>query len=142
MILSGFSFHEIRDQQVGWPPVRALHLAEVLNWLEKDVGDLDCGVGLVLPPNELAQNHPNPFNASTTIGYSIKETGHVTLKIYTVAGELVRTLVDERRGPIAGGYAVTWNGRNNLGDPVSSGVYFCRLLAKNFSQTKKMVLLK
>jgi flagellar hook assembly protein FlgD len=88
----------------------------------------------------LAQNYPNPFNPSTTIKYSVKEKAHVSMKIYNVAGQLVRTLVNSDMN--AGAYIETWNGRSNSGDPVSSGIYFYRLVTKNFSMTKKMVFLK
>ena len=65
----------------------------------------------------------------------------VTLRVYNVAGALVKTLVNGERAPgIA--HAVTWDGRNNAGQRVASGVYFYRLVTKEFSRTKKMVLLK
>jgi hypothetical protein len=95
-----------------------------------------------LASNALAQNYPNPFNPVTTIRYSIKEQGRVRLRVYDTAGHLVRVLVDEIRTPQPGGVAVAWDGKNELGDPVSSGVYYYRLSAKSFSQTKKMVFLK
>jgi flagellar hook assembly protein FlgD len=66
----------------------------------------------------------------------------VSLKIYNAAGQLVRTLVDEMQAPIQNGYSKIWNGMNNQGQPVSSGVYFYKLVTTNFTQTKKMVLLK
>jgi hypothetical protein len=85
---------------------------------------------------------PNPFNPETTIRYELKERGHVSLAIYDVAGKLVRTLVDEVKMPLAGGYSATWDGRTNSGKPVASGVYFYRLLTKTFVETRKIVLLK
>jgi flagellar hook assembly protein FlgD len=92
--------------------------------------------------NRLGQNYPNPFNPKTTIEYSIKERAPVTLKIYNVAGQLVKTLVNEIQSPKAEGYAITWDGRSNTGQPVSSGVYFYRLETRDFVQTKKLLLLK
>jgi hypothetical protein len=86
----------------------------------------------------LAQNAPNPFNPSTTISFGIASPGRVTLSIYDVSGRLVRTLLDEPRS--AGLYRQTWDGRNAGGATVSSGVYFYRLRAGAFSETKKMVL--
>lgn len=89
----------------------------------------------------LGQCYPNPFNAATTIEFSIRERSHVTLQIYNIAGQRVRTLVDEDRAP--GVHAdVTWDGRDNDGRPVASGIYFYRLTAQGFTQTKKMILLK
>ena len=73
--------------------------------------------------------------------YGIKERAHVSLRIYNAAGQLVRTLVDEVLAPDQV-TPVEWDGSNNAGQAVSSGVYFYRLVTKNFSQTKKMVLLK
>ena len=89
----------------------------------------------------LSQCYPNPFNAATTIEFSIGEPARVKLQIFNVAGQRVRTLVDEERS--SGIYNdVTWDGRDSDGRPVASGIYFCRLTAKDFTQTKKMILLK
>ena len=88
----------------------------------------------------LVQNFPNPFNPATTIAFSLARRGHVVLAIYDVRGALVRTLVNETR--TAGDYRIEWDGRNNAGTSVSSGVYFYRLSASGFRSTKKMVLLK
>jgi hypothetical protein len=91
--------------------------------------------------NYLAQNHPNPFNPTTTIGYSVKENVKVSLRIYNVKGQLVRTLVDEVATPGITYHAI-WNGMDNAGEKVSTGVYFYRIAAGDFVETKKMVLLK
>jgi FlgD Ig-like domain len=90
----------------------------------------------------LAQNMPNPFNPSTTITYSVplSNAEHVTLKVYDIRGKSVRTLVDRVVGP--GMHSVFWHGDNDSGRQVGSGVYFYRLKAGKFSQTRKMVLLK
>jgi len=77
----------------------------------------------------------------TTIAYQLKEPGRVTLNIYNVAGQLVRTLVDANRE--AGiNYEARWDGTTRSGERVASGVYFYRLVAKDFVKTRKMVLLK
>lgn len=86
--------------------------------------------------------HPNPFNPSTTVEYSIRRAGHVSLRVYNVAGQLVATLVDEAQNPGLGLRSATWDGRDDQGRPVSSGIYFCSLVADGFSSTTKMVLLK
>jgi hypothetical protein len=88
----------------------------------------------------LAQNEPNPFNPETTIRFTMPASGNVTINIYDAAGRLVRSLVDGVKD--AGSHNVTWNGVDNHGSPVSSGVYFYRLTAGKFSETKKMTLLK
>jgi hypothetical protein len=90
--------------------------------------------------NELFQNYPNPFNPNTTIKYSIKDRANVSLKIYNVAGQLVRTLLNEEKMP--GIYTIQWNGEGNAGDPVASGVYFYRMATKDFIQTHKLIVLK
>jgi hypothetical protein len=89
----------------------------------------------------LRQNVPNPFNPFTTISYDVPDGGgKVTLRIYDVTGRLVRTLVDGYEP--AGSRAVTWNGRNDLGRSLASGIYFYRMTAREFSNTKKMILLR
>ncbi len=88
----------------------------------------------------LAQNFPNPFNPITDIGFGIKESGHISIRIYDAAGRLVTTLVDESR--LAGRYTTEWNGQNSDGSSVASGIYFYRLVAGEFVQTKKLVLLR
>jgi len=90
--------------------------------------------------NSLAQNYPNPFNPQTTIAFSIAERANVRVAVYNVNGALVRTLANESRA--AGAYELTWDGRDDGGRQVASGVYFYRLTAGSFTQTKKMVLLK
>jgi len=95
-----------------------------------------------LPPKPLTlhQNFPNPFNPSTTIAFFLPTGGPVALRIYDVGGRLVRTLVDGSM-PI-GTHRVTWNGMNDRGAPVSSGVYYYRLRAEKKTITKKMVILR
>lgn len=88
----------------------------------------------------LAQNFPNPFNPNTTIAFGLKESGHVSLKIYDAAGKLVMTLVNETRP--AGHYIAEWNGRGVNDHTAASGVYFYRLDHGRESVTKKMVLLR
>jgi hypothetical protein len=88
----------------------------------------------------LSQNYPNPFNPSTTIRFSLPSSGYVTLDVYNILGQKVRTLVDEN---LTAGYKqIFWDGTNQQGQPVSSGIYFYRLKTDSFSETKKMVLMK
>ena len=89
----------------------------------------------------LYQNFPNPFNPSTTIRYDVPAgSGAVTLKVFDVAGRLVKTLVNGK--PAAGPERIDWDGTNAKGHGVSTGVYFYRLEASGFSQTRKMLLVK
>jgi hypothetical protein len=96
---------------------------------------------------ELSNSYPNPFNPSTTIVYGLPRQSLVKLSVYSILGQEVRTLVDGVQG--ASYYRVTWNGRDNGGMQVSSGVYFFRIQANAtdgkaelFTQVKKMVLMK
>jgi hypothetical protein len=95
-----------------------------------------------LPPAgpQLAQNVPNPFNPETTIAFHLPEAGPARLTIYDIGGKLVRTLVDEPRA--AGAHKAIWQGDDEAGHPVASGVYLYRLEARSYSETKRMVLVK
>jgi hypothetical protein len=89
---------------------------------------------------QLGQNAPNPFNPGTTIRYTVSERGPATLRIYDVRGRLVRTLTDRVLAPDQ--YTVTWDGKDDAGHGVPSGVYFYRLEANGTSMSRRMVLLK
>jgi len=93
-------------------------------------------------PTEFAllQNHPNPFNASTVIEFAVPEPGHATLEIYNIMGQRMAMLKDEFLA--AGQYSVIWDGRDEYGSVVASGMYFYRLRAGRFLETRKMVLMK
>ncbi len=92
----------------------------------------------------LGQNYPNPFNPETTIRFDIpnlkSEPVNVQLAIYKISGQLVRLLVNDERAP--GSYQIQWDGRNEVGERVSSGVYFYTITAGDFKATKKMLVLK
>jgi hypothetical protein len=140
--LGGFGFDFIRDDDVNGVPDYAHHLAEIFTWFPGLDGGRPTGIDPVAYANRLDNAYPNPFNPTTTIRYSIASAGHVSLRIYNAAGQLVRTLVDEKQAPVAEGFNVTWDGTDNHGQGVSSGVYFYKLSAKEYGETKKMVLLK
>ncbi|MGD1048963.1 MAG: FlgD immunoglobulin-like domain containing protein [Candidatus Krumholzibacteriaceae bacterium] len=88
----------------------------------------------------LAQNYPNPFNPMTRIAFGLSAPGHVSLRIYDAAGRLVRMLAEGNRP--AANFAEVWDGKDARGAPVASGIYFCRLDAGSFTQTRKMILLR
>ena len=94
---------------------------------------------------ELLSNYPNPFNPETWIPYRLAEEAFVALTIYNPSGQVVRTLEIGHR--IAAAYenrskAIYWDGKNELGEQVASGVYFYTLTAGDYSATRKMVILK
>jgi hypothetical protein len=89
---------------------------------------------------ELRANHPNPFNPSTTIEYSLATAGNVRITVFDPAGRQVRALVD--RGEGRGAHSVNFDGRDDRGQPLASGVYLCRLESGGATLTRKMVLLK
>ena len=89
---------------------------------------------------KLIQNYPNPFNPTTVINYEIPVSENVTLTIYNSLGQQIKTLVDEHRN--AGYYQVAWNGRDKNNTIAPSGIYFYRIQAGNFIESKKMILLK
>jgi hypothetical protein len=88
----------------------------------------------------LLPNYPNPFNPDTYIEYALPTDCQVTLVVYNILGQRVRTLINSHQ--TAGFKSVRWDGKDDSGDQVSAGVYFYSIKADNFSQTKKMLLLK
>lgn len=106
----------------------------------------DTSVGIDRPivdegyVNTLYPNYPNPFNPETVIWFSLKDNGPVTVKVYNVAGQLVRTLFDGEM--IAGVHEIVWDGRDDHGEEVSSGVYFYSLDMNRGRLVKRMVLIK
>ncbi|MEW6411120.1 MAG: FlgD immunoglobulin-like domain containing protein [Candidatus Zixiibacteriota bacterium] len=109
-----------------------------LDTLKTDVAGMG---GAALPTKfDMKQNYPNPFNPTTEILFDVPTRSHVQIKVYNVLGQMVTTLVDEERA--AGTYRVTWDGTSDGGNKVSSGIYFYKMEADSFVQTKKMALLK
>lgn len=94
---------------------------------------IEVGTGFL--KYDLAQNYPNPFNPSTVITYSIPTSSYVKVEVYTVLGKLITTLVNENQE--AGSYKVNFDARG-----LSSGIYYYKIKADNFIETKRMLLLK
>ena len=88
----------------------------------------------------LDQNYPNPFNPSTTISFEILKNDKVSLKVYDNQGRFVRSLLDNTFH--AGRHTFSWDGRNDQGESVSAGVYFYTLKSSDFTQTRKMILIR
>ncbi|MCJ7508335.1 MAG: T9SS type A sorting domain-containing protein [candidate division Zixibacteria bacterium] len=103
-------------------------------YVEKDKGDR------MVSSFALSQNYPNPFNSETVIEYTLPKQARVKIVIYNVLGQKVKTLLDQKE-PL--GYRrVIWDGKNENGETVSSGIYFYRIETEGFIQAKKMLLLK
>jgi len=97
--------------------------------------------GSIIPEDyALRANYPNPFNPSTSIGFDIPEAGQVSVEILDLSGRQVAVLTKDHYA--AGSYEVVWSAMDQHGDPVSTGVYFYRLVAGNHSMVRKMILLK
>jgi len=93
----------------------------------------------------IEQNYPNPFNSSTTINFTLPNSGKVpsslvSIKIFNLTGQIVRNLVNQRYVP--GKYQISWDGQNEAGDAVGSGTYFCQVTAGKFMAIRKMILLR
>ena len=108
-------------------------LSVTLEWMDVDVDQLPTVYAL-------HQNYPNPFNPTTQIKYDLPEDALVSITIYDIMGRSIRSLVKSRQ--TAGYRSVQWNATNNLGEPVSAGMYIYMIQAGEFRQNKKMVLLK
>ena len=122
---------------------------QLLEWNSVTVGIEETEANPNLPQaTSLHQNYPNPFNPVTNIEFTISDGstslttgfGYVELKIYDISGQLVKTLVNEFKP--AGSYSITWDGRNEAGQRVVSGVYFYRMMAGDFIKMRKMLLTK
>ncbi len=135
----GHSFMDMRTVGNDFP-VRNKFIEKTYHFFENAVS-MDVTDAELPKAYGLAQNFPNPFNPSTRIQFALPKKGHVSLKIYNVAGQLVKTL---QNGVMdAGAHEISWDGSNNLGSSVASGVYFYKINAgDSYENMKKMVLLR
>ncbi len=137
-VFLGFGYEAINDNVQ-----RQTLLTRVLEYFSNvTTGINDDFVNSAIPKEfELMQNYPNPFNPETTIKYSIREKSKVSMTIFNNLGQKVRTLLNKNIS--AGQFAVSWNGLDDNGKKVPSGVYFYQMLTdKGFNNTKKLLLLK
>jgi hypothetical protein len=119
------------------PPHNGGQATFILTPAESGVGG---GPGAFAPDLMLEQNLPNPFSQLTTIRYQLAKPGLVSLRVYNVAGQMVRTVVGSAMP--AGRHSATWDGRDESGRRVSAGVYLYQLQAGDRALTRKMVLVK
>lgn len=114
------------------------HCFTCIDPIALDVEDISSGE---LPENYfLSHNYPNPFNPETNIKFTLPRTSHVKLELYNILGVKVKTLVNEKLS--AGENIISWDGTDNNNKRVTSGIYLYRLSTDNFTETKKMLLLK
>lgn len=129
IIISGLSYNQM-------PPIAKTYIYSTgvnLTNLEKPSNSLYQNF-------KLAQNYPNPFNPTTTIKYTVPTRNKISIKIYDINGQMIRELINEEKS--SGEYSVVWDGQNNFGSKVASGTYFYQIQTGDFSQAKKMILLK
>jgi len=126
-------------------------VASTLGFLATDFGSFTVGrPGLTTSVTEntgpltfeLLQNYPNPFNPTTTLSFSLPAETPVTLEIFNLIGQRVKVLLDAENAMSAGRHELQWNGRDDASRPAASGIYFYRLQAGSFVETKRMILMK
>jgi hypothetical protein len=118
----------------------ALSAEEIQNLYNEKAAVYQQNLSQIPDEYDLAQNFPNPFNSLTTIHYQLKEAGLVKIEIYDILGQKVRTLLDQQKG--TGYYSISWNGKNNEGRLVSSGIYIYKMKSKDFLKSRKLLLIK
>ncbi len=111
-----------------------------ISWFGLTVGIEEIGNGAVPAAFALRDNYPNPFNPETNIEYALPFNAFVSVTVWNLIGQKVATLVNEKQQ--AGTYRVTWNGLSDRGETVGSGIYFYRLATPNYTETKRMLLIK
>jgi flagellar hook assembly protein FlgD len=95
---------------------------------------------IVATGDQLIGNYPNPFNPETQILFNISEPGDVSIEVYNIKGELIKTL--EKENLSAGQNSIVWNGSDDTNKPASSGIYFYKMKAGKFIEARKMILMK
>jgi hypothetical protein len=159
VVLDAFSLHYLRRTADGWTDDDCAQdstaiterVNDVLSWFGcvpgwKSLEDIQIGVedgesSVQVARTMLFQNSPNPFNPRTTVRYTLADGAAVRLQVFDVNGRLVRTLVDGNQ--VAGDFSIQWDGTNDTGIQVGSGVYWARMsTSRGFSASTKMVVLK
>ena len=126
------------DSSTYWPDTT--EISAIIEKAQSFVSIDDDATPAIVRDFRLDQNYPNPFNPNTTISFHVIERGLVKLEVYTVTGRKVCTLIDETRD--VGTHSILWDGLNENGYPLASGVYLYQLEAGSFIKTRKMALVK
>ncbi|KPJ61488.1 MAG: hypothetical protein AMJ46_02095 [Latescibacteria bacterium DG_63] len=142
--VEGYDFCLIRDDVLGIPSCGAdTHIGDwmkcVLSWTSS-IGVAERPGTMTPPATSLHDAFPNPMNPTATIRFTVVTPGRVTLKVFDVSGRVIRTLMEEAMG--AGEYSADWNGKNDRGEQVASGVFFYQLEAPGYRSAKKIVILQ
>jgi hypothetical protein len=138
---------EVQEISVDLPFENPVYILKVGSYSEEYTSNSLCNYqGFTQENNfpksiKLNQNYPNPFNPTTTIEYSIPRTSQVTIKVYKINGQEVRSLLVNKNS-IPGNYKVEWDGRDNHGHAVASGSYFYQLESEGLLQARKMIHVK
>ncbi len=115
----------------------------MLSTLSKAASPVEAPVAAALPTEfKLLNNYPNPFNPSTRIAFQLPQDSNVRIDIYNMTGQLVRRLTGVGQSFPAGEHQLTWNGKNDAGDDVSSGIYLYRMSTAGYVKTHKMTLMR
>ena len=140
-LFSGFCSYQFPEYDLaGYPMIVDGQISMGAYQYQGDVSDfteLDDDLGL---KTQLIGNYPNPFNPETTISYNLSVESNLRVDIYNIKGQRIKTLVNDFKLP--GSYTVVWDGIDENGKNISSGIYFYRMETVDFIQTKKMVLMK
>jgi len=112
----------------------------VQRWIKSKVTGVNENYSTIPEKYNLLQNYPNPFNPSTTISFDLPKISNVKIEIYNSLGQKIKTLLNSTLEP--GNHKVVWNGRDDYGNNVSSGIYFYSLKSDNITISKKMMLIK
>jgi len=129
-----------------WPSLSGYTIEGTTNFCIKGLAVTDTQTGILnsddyMPETiELAQNYPNPFNPITTIRYGLSKNITVKISVFELSGKLIKTLVDEKKS--AGWHEVKWDGTNQLGNSVGTGMYIYKIQAGNFQKVKKLIFMK
>ncbi len=118
----------------------ALSAEEIQNLYNEKTAIFQQNLSQLPDKYELEQNYPNPFNASTTIRFQMKEAGQVKIEIYDILGQKVKSLVNQQKE--TGFYSIFWDGKNDQGRLVGSGIYLYKMKSKDFLKSRKLILIK
>ncbi len=130
--LEGYGTVTIENVQIDSAQVRVLDIV-----LQAVTGNIDNTPNMT---KFCLNNYPNPFNPETTISFNLLQNERVKLEIYNVKGQLIKTLINDKRN--AGNHRINWDGKNNSGKMVTSGIYYSRLKTSQTTLVKKMLLIK